>query len=219
MEQNAKPDMQKNNGDISAAVINRLPRYYRCLRMLLNNDVLRINSNELADLMDMTPSQIRQDFNKFGCFGQQGYGYNVKVLYTNLNAILGIADNYSAVMIGSGNLAEVLAEDAVFAKRGVILRGVFDKINIGKEVAPELIVRDIDEIEGYLKHTRIDICVLTAYPEYAGTAAGAGVKGIWNLTGSALKDIDPAISVQDLNIGDSLITLCYHINLKQRENL
>ena len=118
--------MAKKETEVSEAVVNRLPRYYRYLRDLYRRDILRISSGELARLMGVTASQIRHDFNCFGGFGQQGYGYNVKYLYQKISEILGVQDNYSAVIIGAGNLCQAIAYGSIFTHRGVKLLSVFD---------------------------------------------------------------------------------------------
>ena len=112
--------------DISQAVIRRLPRYYRYLGELLENGVERISSYDLSKLMKVTASQIRQDLNNFGGFGQQGYGYNVKYLYTEIGKILGLEEDHYKKKIGAGNLGQALANYAAFEKRGFILSGIFD---------------------------------------------------------------------------------------------
>lgn len=205
--------------EVSNAVVNRLPKYYRCLRELLNDDKLRISSKELAAIMNTTASQVRQDLSSFGGFGQQGYGYNVKTLYTNISAILGINDSYSAVIIGMDRLGMIIAENSVFAKRGVILRAAFTKNseNIGIEIMPDVYVFDLSELEDFCVSTQVDIAVMTDYPEYAEKLNGSNIKGIWNFTGTNLKNIDESISVQDVFLGDTLMTLCYKINMKQKE--
>lgn len=205
--------------EVSNAVVNRLPKYYRCLRELLNDDKLRISSKGLAAIMNTTASQVRQDLSSFGGFGQQGYGYNVKTLYTSISAILGINDSYSAVIIGMDRLGMIIAEDSVFAKRGVILRAAFTKnsVNIGKEIMTDIYVRDLSELEGFCESTQVDIAVMTDYPEYADRLNSCNIKGIWNFTGTNLKNLNEDISVQDVFLGDTLMTLCYKINMKQKE--
>jgi len=205
--------------EVSNAVVNRLPKYYRCLREFLSNDKLRVSSKELAESMNTTASQIRQDLNSFGGFGQQGYGYNVKTLYTNISAILGINDTYSAVILGMSRLGMVLADEAVFAKRGVILRAAFDgdSENIGREILPDIRVRDISEIEQFCTENPIDIVVMTDYADYAERLSRCNIKGIWNFTGNTLRNIDKNISVEDIFLGDTLMMLCYKINMKQKD--
>ena len=213
--------IQKENkrDEVSAAVVSRLPKYYRCLREFLNNDKLRVSSKELAEAMNTTASQIRQDLNSFGGFGQQGYGYNVKTLYTNISVILGINDTYSAVIVGTDGLGSILAEESVFSKRGVILRAAFDgrTENIGREILTDIYVRDLCELEEFCITSPVDIVVMTDYPEYAEKLNGCGIKGIWNFTGVQLKNINESISVQDVFLGDTLMMLCYKINMKQKE--
>jgi AT-rich DNA-binding protein len=214
------PNLKDNKRDeVSNAVVNRLPKYYRCLREFLNNDKLRVSSKELAAAMNTTASQIRQDLNSFGGFGQQGYGYNVKTLYTNISAILGINDTYSAVILGMGRLGMILADEAVFSKRGVILRAAFDGSgeNIGREILPDIFVRDISGLEEYCTASPIDIVVMTDYPEYTELLNRCGIKGIWNFTGRTLDNIDKNISVEDIFLGDTLMMLCYKMNMKQKD--
>lgn len=210
----------KRSDEISNAVINRLPKYYRCLRELLNNDILRVSSKELAGLMRTTASQIRQDFNCFGGFGQQGYGYSVKTLYTKIGMILGITDNYSAVIIGAGGIGMILADNPVFTKRGVILRGVFDKLKkyIGKEINSELTVRSIKDLEQFLLTTKIDIAVFVDYEltkSCVDILLRNKIKGIWNFTGHELRDVDDTIPIENMYIEDTLMTLCYQIKQKE----
>ena len=207
---------------VSNAVRDRLPRYYRFLRELLEKDILRISSSELSKLMNVTASQIRQDLNCFGGFGQQGYGYNVKKLHDNIADILGANEAYCAVIIGAGHLGYALAGASTFSNRGVILKALFDVDTnvIGKEYNG-LTVYSMDELESYCKENRIDIAVLTVPKSVAGEIgemlAQIGIKGIWNFTGVELELIN-RVTVQNVHLGDRLMTLCYEIKNNNKSN-
>ena len=207
---------------VSNAVRNRLPRYYRYLRQLLDDNILRISSSELSKLMNVTASQIRQDLNCFGGFGQQGYGYNVKYLYGKIADILGVNEAYNAVIIGAGNLGHALANASTFSNRGVILKALFDvdADKIGKEYGG-LTVYPMDELETYCRDNRIDIAVLTVPKNVASEIgellADIEIRGIWNFTGVELELID-RVTVQNVHLGDRLMTLCYEIKNNNKSN-
>ena len=204
---------------VSQAVINRLPRYYRYLRELISKDILRISSSELSKLMGVTASQIRQDLNCFGGFGQQGYGYNVKNLFNKIGEILGVNERFSAVIIGAGNLGSALAGATTFNNRGVNLKALFD-------VDPDLVGKKIngftvlhwDTFGEYAKKEDVDIVVITVPKDSAEFVAHkvrkCGIKGIWNFTGVELKIQD--IPVKNVHMGDILMTLCYE--MRKNEN-
>ena len=207
---------KNTNYRISSAVIKRLPRYFRYLRELLEAGTLRISSGELSKMMNVTASQIRQDLNCFGGFGQQGYGYNVKYLYGKISEILGVDKEYRAVIVGAGHLGLALVGSPMFAKRGVTLAALFDNSSevIGKEYG-NLHVYDVTELESYIKNNQIDIAVLTlprAYAkETAERLARLGIKGIWNFTNVELEFEEFDTVVQNVHIGDSLMQLTYRI--------
>ncbi|MHB1151180.1 MAG: redox-sensing transcriptional repressor Rex [Eubacteriales bacterium] len=198
---------------ISSSVRRRLPRYYRFARELLGADVLRISSSELSSMMGITASQIRQDLSLIGEFGLQGYGYNVKDLYSGVGDILGVNRNFSAVICGLSGIGIALANHSVFGARGVTLRALFDDKLAGTEIAG-LIVLPMHEFERWCSENKTDIAVL-AVPrelavETAGAAVRAGVCGIWNFTGEDLR-ADRAkngITVANVNLHDSLMGLC-----------
>ncbi len=203
---------------ISMAVIKRLPRYYRYLGELLENDVVRISSRELSKKMEVTASQIRQDLNNFGGFGQQGYGYNVEYLYHEIGKILGLEKQYKVIIVGAGNLGQALANYTDFEKRGFIVLGIFD-------VNPRLVgmtvrgieIKDIGELEGYIKSADIDIAVLTIPKQKAVKVANDivnwGIKGIWNFAPIDLKiRLSDAVVVENVHLSDSLMTLSYTLN-------
>jgi len=205
-----------NDKKISIAVIKRLPRYYRYLGDLLENDVVRISSKELSEKMGVTASQIRQDLNNFGGFGQQGYGYNVEHLNREIGKILGLEQQYNIIIIGSGNLGQALANYTDFERRGFMVKGLFD-INprlVGMTVRG-IEILDIDSIEGFVKSMNIDIAVLTIPKQNAVTIANNlvkwGVKGIWNFAPVDLKVSIKDAVVENVHLADSLMTLSYNI--------
>ena len=204
--------------NVSPAVIRRLPRYYRYLRELIRNGQSRISSSELSRLMNVTASQIRQDLNCFGGFGQQGYGYNVNYLYAKISEILGVADNFSAIIIGAGNLGRALVGTRMFERRGVDVVAMFD-INpsvIGKEFG-DVRVYNMNDLEAFCKDKRIDIAVLALPKEVADEEverlSAAGIKGVWNFTGKEIQTGKDMV-FEDVYLGDSLMTLCYGVREK-----
>ncbi len=206
----------ENKNYVSPAVIKRLPRYYRYLRELLQNDILRISSGELSKLMHVTASQIRQDLNCFGGFGQQGYGYNVKYLYGKIGEILGVSHNFNAVIIGSGNLGRALAASPIFERRGIRLTALFDNSPdvIGKEFSGYT-VKSMDELEEYCKNNTVNIAVLTlpktVVRETAEQLADMGIKGLWNFASTEIDLTHKGVMTQNVHMGDSLMTLCYEL--------
>ncbi|MBQ7500023.1 MAG: redox-sensing transcriptional repressor Rex [Clostridia bacterium] len=207
-------DFDKRDTVVSPAVVKRLPRYYRYLRMLFIENKLRISSSELSELMGVTSSQIRQDLNCFGGFGQQGYGYNVTYLYGKISEILGVNENYTAIIIGAGKLGQALASSPLFTKRGVEVVALFDldPEKIGKTVDDRPIL-PIEELEGFCKKHKVDIAVLTltatSASEMRQRLENIDIPGIWNFTSveiSSKKSI-----VENVHLGDSLMTLCYEM--------
>lgn len=183
---------------ISRAVIRRLPRYYRYLGELLENGVERISSSDLSKRMKVTASQIRQDLNNFGGFGQQGYGYNVKYLYTEIGKILGLEENHNFIIIGAGNLGQALANYTSFENRGFILKGIFD-VNPRLEgvTIRGVQIRMMDELSSFIRDNDVEIGVLTIPKEKAIEVANLlvdnGVRAIWNFAHT------------DLNLPDNVI--------------
>lgn len=206
---------------ISTAVIKRLPRYYRYLGDLLENDVVRISSKELSERMKVTASQIRQDLNNFGGFGQQGYGYNVEYLYKEIGKILGLENKYNIIIVGAGNLGQALANYTDFEKRGFIVKGLFD-------VNPRLIgvvvrgieIKDVDEIDAFVKENDIHMAALTLpkqkAPKVANDLVKAGVKGIWNFAPIDL-NLPKGVVVENVHLLDSLMTLSYTISQEEKD--
>lgn len=201
---------------ISMAVIRRLPRYYRYLGELLDKGVTKISSRELSEKMKVTASQIRQDLNNFGGFGQQGYGYNVEYLHDEIAKILGLDRKHNMIIVGVGNLGQALANYGSFNKRGFHLVGLFD-------VNPRLIgmsmrgleVRDIDEMEAFVKHNQVDIAILTMpkakVKQTAEKLADWGVKGLWNFSPVDLY-LPHSVQVENVHLSHSLMTLAYKIH-------
>ncbi len=200
---------------ISNAVIKRLPRYYRYLGELLESGVERISSNDLSRRMKVTASQIRQDLNNFGGFGQQGYGYNVKFLYEEIGKILGVNQRHNMIIIGAGNLGQAIANYGNFEKRGFLVKAMFD-INqelIGKYFGGVLVL-DMKEMECFVKSHDIQIAAL-AIPkqkaeEIAHKLAECGVKGLWNFAHTDL-NLEENVMVENVHLSESLMRLSYRI--------
>lgn len=204
------------NKEISQAVISRLPRYFRYLGELKDEGIERISSQELSDIMDVTASQIRQDFNNFGGFGQQGYGYKVEYLYEEIGKILGLDRTHNLIIIGAGNLGQALANYMNFERRGFLFQGIFDNnpALFGKKIR-DMEVRPMEEMESFVKEHNIDIAVLTIPKTSAGAVAKRladnGIKGIWNFAHVDL-DVPKSIQVENVHLSDSLMKLTYNIN-------
>lgn len=201
---------------ISQAVISRLPRYFRYLGELKDEGVERISSQELSEIMKVTASQIRQDFNNFGGFGQQGYGYNVEYLYTEIGKILGLDKKHHLVLIGAGNLGQAIANYMNFERRGFLISGIFD-VNtalIGKKVR-DIEVRPMEELEDFIREHDIDIGVLTipknAAVDVANRLVKCGVKAMWNFAHVDL-NVPKDVLVENVHLSDSLMKLSYNIN-------
>jgi len=202
--------------DISQAVIRRMPRYYRYLGELLDEGVERISSNELSSKMKVTASQIRQDLNNFGGFGQQGYGYNVKYLYEEIGKILGLNETHNIIIIGAGNLGQALANYRKFEKQGFIVIGLFD-VNAdlrGTKVGNSEI-RLLEEIEEFTKKNKVDIAALTMPKEAAESVVDMlfelGIRAIWNFAHVDLELLDKGVVVENVHLSDSLMQLSYNI--------
>ena len=206
---------------ISKAVIGRLPRYYRYLGELIEEGVERISSNELSARMKVTASQIRQDLNNFGGFGQQGYGYNVKYLYAEIAKILGIDQQHNLIIIGAGNLGQAIANYTNFERRGFLIKGMFD-------INPKLIglvirgieIRSVDELESFIKANDIQIAALTIpktkAPEIADRLVKAGIKAIWNFAHTDLV-VPEDVVVENVHLSESLMRLSYRVSSRKLE--
>ena len=205
--------------DVSPAVVKRLPRYFRYLRVLIRQGKTRVSSAELSQMMNLTASQIRQDLNCFGGFGQQGYGYNVNYLYSKICEILGVSCGFRAALVGAGNLGSALVKSPMFEKRGVDVVAIFDVSEdvIGKTIGG-VEVYPMDELESRIRDYEVDIVILTLPKENAvdvsAKLCSTGISGIWNFTGKELELDDCGIVVENVHIGDSLMTLCYEIAKK-----
>ena len=202
--------------EVSPAVIRRLPRYHRYLGDLIRAGKMRISSKELAKLMGVTASQIRQDLNCFGGFGQQGYGYNVKYLHGKIGELLGTDEGFRAVIIGAGNLGRALAGTHMFDRRGVTRVALFDNSAslIGSKIYG-IPVYHVDALGAFCREHKVEIGVLTVPKEAAKSVADVlvknGVKGIWNFANMELKVEDESVVVENIHLGDSLMTLGYKI--------
>ncbi len=203
---------------ISMAVIKRLPKYHRYLNELLKNDVDRISSKELGEKIGFTASQIRQDLNCFGDFGQQGYGYNVRELASQISTILGLDKEYNAVIIGAGNIGQAIANYTRFGKMSFNLEGIFDanpKL-LGMKIR-DVGIQDIDNLEGFLKDNKIDVGVICVprinAQKVCDTLVEGGVKGIWNFAPVDLS-VPEDVTVENVHLSESLLTLIYLLHDK-----
>lgn len=206
----------KEKSRISPAVIKRLPIYHRYLEELMADNVERISSNELSSMIGFTASQIRQDLNNFGGFGQQGYGYNIKALYNEIGKIMGLDSEYSMVIVGIGNLGQAIANHTKYYKSGFPIIGIFD-INprlIGMKIN-DIEVQDAEELTAFLEEHKVDIGIITADKTAAQDIADkfiAGhVKGIWNFAPCDLK-VPEYVSVENVHVTETLNELAYHIS-------
>lgn len=206
--------MKKEN--ISDAVIRRLPRYYRQLTELCSRGVIRISSHSLGQEMNITASQIRQDFSCFGEFGQQGYGYNVEELRAEIGHILGVDKNHHLIMIGVGNLGHALLQNFPFSQTGFTVDAAFD-------VSPSLIgstingvpVYSMSDLDSYIREHTVDVVVLTipqsVAQETADRLIDLGVRGFWNFTNMELSSSTVGVKFENIHFADSLLTLSYRI--------
>lgn len=210
-----------NGKKISAAVIRRLPRYYRYLGELMESGINRISSGELSRRMKVTASQIRQDLNNFGGFGQQGYGYNVEYLYEEIGKILGIDRIHNMIIVGAGSLGQAIVKSGDFAKRGFIIKGVFDndeKLK-GKKIK-DLEVQMADAMKQFIKDENIEILAITvpkeAAREVAKAGVDAGIKAVWNFAHTDLNLPDNVV-VENVHLSESLMQLSYNIINRSEE--
>ena len=208
--------------EVSTAVIKRLPRYHRYLGELLREGTFRISSAQLSRLMNVTASQIRQDLNCFGGFGQQGYGYNVKYLYAKISELLGVNEGYRAVIVGAGNLGRALAATRMFDRRGVSRVAMFDvdPALVGTRIC-DTPVYHVDELYEFCKRERVAIGVLSvpkeAAREVSETMIRAGVRGLWNFANMELSFEGEDVVIENIHLGDSLMKLCYEIKTNDED--
>lgn len=199
--------------NVSMAVIKRLPKYHRYLKELMRNDVDRISSKELGEKIGFTASQIRQDLNNFGDFGQQGYGYNVKELYKQISLILGLDKEYTGVIIGAGNLGQAIANYNRFSESGLSIECIFDanpKL-IGMRIR-DIEIKDIDTLAQYLQEKTVDIGIICVprinAQKVTDMLVKGGVKGIWNFAPVDLV-VPDEVKVENVHLSESLLTLVY----------
>lgn len=208
--------MAREKNYVSEAVMRRMPKYYRYLTDMELNGIERVSSKELSQRMGLTASQIRQDFNCFGGFGQQGYGYNVSELQQEIHRILGLTNDYHIIIIGAGNLGQALANYTGFEKEGFYVKGLFD-INprlFGMSIRG-IPINDIDELESFISEHKVDMTAICTPKEKAQEMADrvicSGIKGIWNF---ATTDIvtPPDVIVENVHLSDSLYTLSFRMS-------
>ena len=201
---------------VSPAVVKRLPRYYRYLRELITQGITRISSGELSAMMNVTASQIRQDLNCFGGFGQQGYGYNVNYLFAKISEILAVGEGYNAIIVGAGDLGRGLVHQSMFEKRGVDILAMFDTGEgiVGQQVAG-IDVLALEELETFCATHQVDIAVITCPKDQVRAVAArlvaCRVKGLWNYMGVELGYSPQEVVVENVHLGDSLMILNYKI--------
>lgn len=207
--------------EIPQAVIGRLPRYFRYLGELKDDGVTRISSKELSNLMHVTASQIRQDLNQFGGFGQQGYGYNVEFLYHEIGKILGLDKNHRLILVGAGNLGQALVNYMNFQRRGFLFCGIFDNnpALYGRKIRG-IDVQPMEHMEQFVKENDIDIAVLTipktSAVEVAGTLSECGIRGIWNFAHCDL-NVPRRIRVENVHLSESLMKLSFLLKNDETE--
>jgi redox-sensing transcriptional repressor len=209
--------MSPKKDKISMSVIRRLPRYYRFLSGLERKGVHRISSRELSDLMGLTASQIRQDLNCFGGFGQQGFGYTVSGLKAEIGSILGLDKQYKTILLGAGNLRRAVAAHIAFENQGFHLVGIFDQDPAlfgrtfrGIQVQPEI------ELEEFCRREKPDVAILCV-PMDAAEKMGErlialGIRNFWNFTHYDFTVTHPDVIIENVHMNDSLMTLCYRIH-------
>ncbi len=212
-----------NRQNISKSVIKRLPRYYRFLNELEEQNVERISSNKLAEIMRVTASQVRQDLNCFGGFGHQGYGYPVSTLKNEIKNILGLNNNYKAVLLGAGNLGNAIATHMKFEKLGFKLVGIFDSNErlAGKYIG-DVIVQNDSHLESFCKENKIDVAFLciprSAAPDAVKRLYDCGVKCFWNFTHYFIQGDYPDTIVENVHLSDKMMTLCFSMNEQEGKN-
>jgi redox-sensing transcriptional repressor len=200
-----------------------LPKYHRYLKVLLDKDIHRISSKELSSLIGFTASQIRQDLNCFGGFGQQGYGYEVEELYNEIGKILGLSKTYTTIIIGSGNVGQAIANYINFEKHGFQLKALFD-VNpklIGMKIR-DIPVLDMDSMEEFIIQNSVDIGIICTPEQYAQEIAdrlcNAGIKGIWNFAPEDIKVADEVV-IENVHLSESLFILSFLLSLDEKSKL
>ncbi len=205
--------MKKDVKNVSMAVIRRLPKYHRFLKDLMDRDITRISSKELSTMIGFTASQIRQDLNCFGGFGQQGYGYDVSELYSEISRILGLTSQYNTIIIGAGNLGQAIANYPNFEKKGFRILALFEKNPrlIGLQIR-DTPVLDVDEMERYCADKNVEIGVICTNKESAQDVADAlvklPVKAVWNFAPADIV-VPDSIVLENVHLSDSLYIISY----------
>lgn len=207
------------NPNPPSTVIKRLPRYYRFLQRLSEKGVVRVSSGELSEKMGLSASQIRQDLNCFGGFGQQGYGYNVNMLKDEIAAILGLNSSHKAILIGAGNLGRAISLQIPFSRAGFDLIGIFDnKESVTGQIINGMPVRNVSTLEEFCHERKPDVAILclptAAVAPIAEQLVQMGIKGFWNFTHYDLAIKYPNIVVENVHLTDSLMTFCYNVKHK-----
>lgn len=202
--------------EISQAVIRRMPRYYRYLGELLEEGVERISSNDLSNRMKVTASQIRQDLNNFGGFGQQGYGYNVQYLYDEIGKILGLTQTHNIIVMGAGNLGQAITNYVKFERLGFRLIALFDvNPDLKRQNVRGIPIYMMDELDEFVAKNDIDIAALTLPKEKADETAkhlvNLGIHAIWNFAHVDLDLMDRRVVIENVHLSDSLMQLSYNI--------
>ena len=205
-----------SKSNASDSVIKRLPRYYRFLCSLYDKGTVRISSGELAKKMGLTASQIRQDLNCFGGFGQQGYGYNVALLRDEIASILGLDSAFRAIIVGAGNLGRAIAIQMPFMRDGFDLIGIFyKKESITGQVVNGLPIRNITGIDEFCREYKPQVAILclpsSAVSEIAEQLVKLGIIGFWNFSHYDLSLKYPNVAVENVHLSDSLMTFCYKV--------
>lgn len=201
---------------VSLAVVKRLPKYYRYLGMIADKGIIRVSSQELSNITGLTASQIRQDLNHFGGFGQQGYGYNVEELKNEIEKIIGIDKSYKAIIIGVGNIGRAILNYRGFQNSGFNIVGLFDHAEdlVGKTITG-LNVKDISDLESFMKEEEADIAVIAIPASEAQQVCeilvDGGIKGIWNFAPIDLK-LPKKVVLENVHLDESLYTLTYYMN-------
>ncbi len=199
---------------VSEAVIRRLPRYYRQLELLKAENMERISSSELAQQMGLNPSQVRQDLNCFGGFGQQGYGYPVQNLHKEIATILGLTRTYRLIVVGAGNIGQALAKYEGFAQKGFEVIALFDvdEALIGQTINEKPIL-PAEQMSDFIRENNVDIGIITARrrsaQEIADTMVDAGIRAIWNFVPM---DVTASVPIENIQLSDSMFVLSYRLN-------
>ncbi len=210
--------MANKKKEVPEVVIKRLPRYYRYLDELMKQNIPRISSKALSERMKVTASQIRQDFSYFGDFGQQGYGYNVETLHSEIRRILGIKNGFRTIIVGAGSLGRAIANHEGFKRRGFNLVGIFDNSpnKIGTVINGIQVMSD-SKMEAFVEEKSVDIAILTlpraTIQETADRLCRSGIKGLWNFSYADIK-ADSKVAVENVHLSDSLMTLAYKTRLE-----